>query len=103
MRHLVFGLVVALLLSLSIGASGSGSQSPMAFIPGSMSNSVAVIDKGRNQVAGTFDIWDNGGNATPFGDAVSPDGVRVFVANVMSGNVMGLDAKPHVILADIPV
>ena len=103
MRHLVFGLVVALLLSLSIGASGSGSQSPMAFIPGSMSNSIAVIDTGRNQVAATFDIWDNGANATPFGVAVSPDGLRVFVSNFMSGNVVVIDAKTHGILAEIPV
>src|SRR2546422_11705249 len=99
MRHLVFGLVVALLLSLSIGASGSGSQSPMAFIPGSMSNSIAVIDKGRNQVAATFGIWDNGANATPFGGAVSPAGFRVFVSNFIIGNVVVIAAQTHGIRA----
>src|SRR2546428_13768380 len=75
----------------------------MAFIPGSLTNSIAVIDTGLNQVAATFDIGSTGVNASPFGVAVSADGLRVFVSNFMSGNVVVIDAKTHGILAEIPV
>ncbi len=103
MRHLVVALAMALLLSNL--TAGAGSSSPIAFVPGSATDStagsIAAVDTGSNAVRATMSL--GAATGVPFGVAVSPDGSRVFVSNFMGGNVVAVDAKTYAPLATIPV
>lgn len=79
MRHLVFGLVMALLLYTS--AVGASSNTP-AFITDAATNSVLYVGVGDpvSIPVGSF----------PFGVTVLPDGSWVYVANFLSRSVSAI-------------
>lgn len=74
MRHLVFGLVMALLLSSSSALASQSST--MAFVSDSATNTVLPV----NVASGVAPVAISVGGA-PFGVAVLPDGSRVYVSN----------------------
>ncbi len=74
MRHLVFALLMALLLStLAAGASGSGLP---AFITDAATNTLLQVNTTTKVVDTAVHVGSN-----PFGVAVLPDGSRVYVTN----------------------
>lgn len=74
MRHLVFGLVMALLLSSSSALASQSST--MAFVTDSASNALLPINLTSVQPSVPISV-----GAAPFGVAVLPDGSRVYVSN----------------------
>src|SRR5437667_11243798 len=74
MRHLVFGLVMALLLSSSSALASQSST--MAFVTDSASNALLPINLTSVQPSVPVSV-----GSAPFGVAVLPDGSRVYVSN----------------------
>ena len=63
-----------------------------------MSNDVSVIDTASNTVTATITVAEG-----PSGVAVTPDGSKVFVANLNSNNVSVIDTASNTVTATIPV
>jgi YVTN family beta-propeller protein len=63
-----------------------------------MSNSVSVIDTATNTVVATIAV-----GSRPFGVAVSPDGLRVYVANYAGSSVSVIDTAANAVIATVPL
>jgi YVTN family beta-propeller protein len=57
-----------------------------------------VIDAATNTVSATIPVGD-----TPFGVAVTPDGSKVYVANLNRNTVSVIDTATNTVIATIPV
>lgn len=80
MRHVRLTTLVALFVVISAVAAAAA---PFAYITNSGNGSVSLIDLAGNQVLPST----IGVGASPFGVAISQDGSRVYVSNLVSGTV----------------
>jgi YVTN family beta-propeller protein len=62
------------------------------------SDSISVIDTASNTVAATISSV-----ATPVGVAITPDGTRAYVTNVLSNSVSVIDTGTNTVVATVPV
>ena len=69
-----------------------------AYIAGSETNSVSIINTTSNTITGTIPV-----GTTPRGVAVSQDGTRVYVANENSNSVSVIDTATNAVTATVPV
>ncbi len=94
------GLVIVLVGILVLAGAAGASAAPFAYITNQGDMTVSVIDTATNTVTATVIV-----ESSPTGVAVSPDGSRVYVANLGSNMVSVIDATktPPAVIANVTV
>ena len=69
-----------------------------AYITGTPSDSVSVIDTAKNTVIATIPV-----GSAPEGVGVSPDGTRIYVANTSDDTVSVINGTTNTLVATVPV
>ncbi len=103
----ISGLLAIAAFALTDFLASAQSLAQNAYITNHVSSTVSVIDTATNMVTATITIPVDSGTPTPFagpgGVAVSPDGSKVYVANIESNTVSVIDTATNTITTTIPV
>ncbi|HLM24430.1 MAG TPA: YncE family protein, partial [Pyrinomonadaceae bacterium] len=91
---------ICLLLLICCGLSGAANTAHAqvrAYVTNTQCGTVAVIDTVTNTVVATVPV-----GIGPFGVAITPDGMRAYVAN-LGGTVSVIDTVTNTVIATVPV
>lgn len=88
----------AWLICLALGVTATAQASPFAYVPGSNSTAMTVIDTATDTVVDTINVGDNFLQSA----AVHPDGARVYAGSINSGRIWVIDAITNAVVTSVP-
>jgi YVTN family beta-propeller protein len=83
-------------LTRDTSADFSIGSCPCAYVTNSGANTVTVIERSTNAIIGVIPV-----GSSPYGIALTPDGARAYVTNVVSHSVSVIDIASDTVLATI--
>jgi len=92
-----FFLITLLLVFCSLSCATDTHAQVRAYVTNTQCDTVAVIDTVTNTVVATIPVGDG-----PFGVAITPDGMRAYVANLGS-TVSVINTVTNTVIATVPV
>ncbi|HSP98646.1 MAG TPA: hypothetical protein VL049_15600 [Candidatus Dormibacteraeota bacterium] len=90
----VFFAVTAVMLAWHSEATAS----PFAYVPGSNSTAMTVVDTDTDTVVDTINVGDTFLQST----AVRPDGLRVYASSINSGRIWVINAFTNAVVTSVP-
>ena len=83
---------------VALGVAVTAQAAPFAYVPGSNSTSMTVIDTATDTVVDTINVGDTFMQSA----AVSPDGTRVYAGSINSGKIWVINTLTNAVVTGVP-